>query len=295
MTTESLNVATGPNGHDYTRDLAMALGDMPRIPRVSAERWLIGAMFAFPPAINHASWLLTYEDFCDDHQAIAREIFLMNAEGIAVTPCSLARRLNPDVLTAVGGQDYLHKLHIDLPASDDLMRQVHVWASAIADAEFARWVEGQAALLLSVAARGSRAAIARAWGDIHAQLIARGPDHRTEFEVLRANDGRTALTALYRWYDTADRLLYVGITGNTDARQSSHARRSSWSEFAVRGTIERFPSRPEAEAAERKAIESEQPLFNGTYNDTPEARARLVAYLIEHGRTDLLAPAVSRG
>jgi hypothetical protein len=46
---------------------------------------------------------------------------------------------------------------------------------------------------------------------------------------------------------------------------------------------------------ERCAIEREQPLFNHVYNDSPEARQRLVAYLVEQGHLDLLAPAVSRG
>lgn len=102
-------------------------------------------------------------------------------------------------------------------------------------------------------------------------------------------------TALYFWYDAADVLLYIGITGDLATRQSSHAKRSSWSEFADHSKIRRFPSRPEAEAAEKAAIESERPLFNHVHNDTPEARQRLVAYLVERGRMDLLAPAVSRG
>lgn len=102
-------------------------------------------------------------------------------------------------------------------------------------------------------------------------------------------------TALYFWYDADDVLLYIGITGDLAARQSSHAKRSSWSEFADHSKVRRYPSRPEAEAAEKAAIEAERPLFNHVHNDTPEARQRLVNYLIKHGRTDLLAPAVSRG
>ncbi|MEV1315447.1 hypothetical protein AB0J14_05100 [Micromonospora arborensis] len=102
-------------------------------------------------------------------------------------------------------------------------------------------------------------------------------------------------TALYFWYDASDVLLYIGITGDLATRQTSHAKRSSWSEFADHSKIRRFPSRPEAESAEKSAIEAERPLFNRQHNDTPEARQRLVAYLVEHGRMDLLAPAVSRG
>jgi hypothetical protein len=102
-------------------------------------------------------------------------------------------------------------------------------------------------------------------------------------------------TALYRWFDEQDRLLYIGITGNLAVRQDSHGKKSSWTDFAVRSTIERHPTRGHAEKAERLAIETEHPLFNHQYNDTPEARRRLIEYLIERDRLDLLAPAVSRG
>ncbi len=101
--------------------------------------------------------------------------------------------------------------------------------------------------------------------------------------------------ALYRWFDWDDRLLYVGITRDMAGRQESHSRRSSWGRFAARCTVERYPDREMVEAVERWAIEREQPLFNHVYNDTPEARQRLVAYLVERGHLDLLAPAISRG
>ncbi|MER7331763.1 MULTISPECIES: GIY-YIG nuclease family protein [unclassified Micromonospora] len=106
---------------------------------------------------------------------------------------------------------------------------------------------------------------------------------------------RRDLTALYFWYDTDDVLLYIGITGDLATRQTAHAKRSTWAEFADHSTVQRLPTRLHALDAEREAIKAERPLFNVTHNDTPEARARLVAYLIEHGRADLLVPAVSRG
>lgn len=102
-------------------------------------------------------------------------------------------------------------------------------------------------------------------------------------------------TALYLWFDVDDVLIYIGITGDLATRQNRHSKRSSWAEFADHAKIRRYPSRPEAEDAERKLIGELGPVFNHVHNDTPEARARLVAYLIEHGRNDLLAPAVSRG
>lgn len=102
-------------------------------------------------------------------------------------------------------------------------------------------------------------------------------------------------TAVYRAADADDYLLYVGITGSVGARQSAHAEKSSWAQLAVRGDIEWWPNRVLAEFIEARAIVQERPLFNHRHNDTPEARQRLVAYLVERGRLDLLTPAVSRG
>lgn len=106
---------------------------------------------------------------------------------------------------------------------------------------------------------------------------------------------RPVRTALYRHFDADNALLYVGITEVLVARGKSHSAKSSWSNLAVRAEVEWFPSRSEAEAAEVAAIKTEHPLFNHVHNDTPEARQRLVAYLVEKDRLDLLAPAVSRG
>lgn len=102
-------------------------------------------------------------------------------------------------------------------------------------------------------------------------------------------------TALYSYYDADDRPLYIGISGSLRGRERSHLRSSSWMDFVARSTVQRFPSRKEAEAAEREAIKSERPLFNVTHNEGAEAVRCLVEYLVDHGRADLLAPAVSRG
>jgi hypothetical protein len=104
-----------------------------------------------------------------------------------------------------------------------------------------------------------------------------------------------AETALYRWWDEADLLLYIGISDRLRNRTGSHVEGSSWMDFAARSAIERHPVRSVALDAERRAIETEHPLFNVQYNDTPEARKRLVEYLIKRDRLDLLTPAVSRG
>ena len=102
-------------------------------------------------------------------------------------------------------------------------------------------------------------------------------------------------TALYRIWGDADLLLYIGISDRLRSRTGSHIAGSSWMDFAVRSTIERYPTRAVALDAEEAAIKAERPLFNHQHNDTPESRRALVEYLIKHDRLDLLAPAVSRG
>ena len=108
-----------------------------------------------------------------------------------------------------------------------------------------------------------------------------------------AKDARE--TALYHWWDDADLLLYVGIADHLGERTKGHVKGSSWMEFAARSAVERHPSRIVALRAEEAAIKAEKPMFNYQHNNTPEARRRLVEYLIERDRLDLLAPAVSRG
>lgn len=114
-------------------------------------------------------------------------------------------------------------------------------------------------------------------------------------EARQARTEPPRRTALYRFYDADDVLLYIGISDHLATRHMSHVAESSWMEFAARSTIERHPTRAEAADAEVAAIRAESPLFNSQHNDEPDAVRRLVDYLIKHGRTDLLAPAVSRG
>jgi hypothetical protein len=66
---------------------------------------------------------------------------------------------------------------------------------------------------------------------------------------------------LYRHYDAAGRLLYVGIS-NCFARRMQEHFFSHWYDEIVRIAIERFPTYEAACEAERKAIRSEGPLYN---------------------------------
>lgn len=135
------------------------------------------------------------------------------------------------------------------------------------------------------------------WAHVCAELAGEDPDAAAAIVLPREAEKRhrTAVTtALYRWWDEADVLLYIGISDELLERLTSHVKDSAWMDFAVRSTITRYPSRTKAEVAEVEAIKGEQPLFNLKHNNTPEARRRLFEYLVEHGRTDIPLPCISR-
>jgi len=72
----------------------------------------------------------------------------------------------------------------------------------------------------------------------------------------------TERTALYRFFDAAGQLLYVGVSGNTEARWRQHAESKPWWSDVADKTTEWLDSRPEALDAERAAIRAEKPLHN---------------------------------
>jgi predicted GIY-YIG superfamily endonuclease len=67
---------------------------------------------------------------------------------------------------------------------------------------------------------------------------------------------------LYRYFDSQDRLLYVGITGDNTKRQSQHRRNSFWFGEITRATFEHFDFREDADEAESNAIRQEKPMHN---------------------------------
>jgi hypothetical protein len=76
-------------------------------------------------------------------------------------------------------------------------------------------------------------------------------------------------TTLYRFYNDAGELLYVGITHRPQERFSHHRAFSSWWEVAATSRLERFPTRAEAENAERRAILTEVPVHNVAGTSSP--------------------------
>lgn len=70
--------------------------------------------------------------------------------------------------------------------------------------------------------------------------------------------------AVYRCYDKAGYLLYVGHSADPVARWRAHKLNwaSPWKHDVVRIVAVWFPDREDARRAERIAIEREQPKFN---------------------------------
>lgn len=67
---------------------------------------------------------------------------------------------------------------------------------------------------------------------------------------------------LYRMYDDADFLLYVGITLDPVARFAAHREDKPWWQQVSRIDLEHYDTRAEVEAAEAAAILDESPLYN---------------------------------
>jgi hypothetical protein len=72
---------------------------------------------------------------------------------------------------------------------------------------------------------------------------------------------------LYRHFDAAGALLYVGISLSALNRLVAHIDDSAWYWSIAKVTIKVHPTREAAEAAERKAIRNERPLFNHMHGD----------------------------
>lgn len=69
-------------------------------------------------------------------------------------------------------------------------------------------------------------------------------------------------TAVYRPYDAAGTLLYVGKSRNPAGRCKQHAKVKPWWPDVARVDVEWFDSGDEAEAAEIAAIRAERPRWN---------------------------------
>lgn len=73
-------------------------------------------------------------------------------------------------------------------------------------------------------------------------------------------------TTLYRHFNAAGELLYVGISINAFERFKQHSSDKKWIDHVANMTIERFPNRNLALKAEKSAIQKEKPKYNIVYN-----------------------------
>ena len=69
-------------------------------------------------------------------------------------------------------------------------------------------------------------------------------------------------TTLYRFFDESENLLYVGISSNHVRRMTDHKRSAEWFYRVKSAKFEHFQQRFDAEEAEKKAIQTEKPIFN---------------------------------
>jgi len=79
-------------------------------------------------------------------------------------------------------------------------------------------------------------------------------------------------TALYRLYDEADVLLYIGISHQPDVRFEQHSKMKEWWPRVARRKVEWLDDRPTAAKAEAEAIRAEDPEFNNTYSPRVDRR-----------------------
>ena len=80
---------------------------------------------------------------------------------------------------------------------------------------------------------------------------------------------------LYRMFDVAGQLLYVGITVSVEARMTSHRGLQPWWPSVATIRLEHFPDRASVDRAELEAIRTEAPLHNVARRTDPKPSTRL--------------------
>lgn len=80
------------------------------------------------------------------------------------------------------------------------------------------------------------------------------------------HDATATPTSVYRYYDAADVLIYVGITDRATSRNLEHYAKAEWWQYVVRQDVEHLPSRSAALALEKQLILAHRPPFNKQHN-----------------------------
>jgi predicted GIY-YIG superfamily endonuclease len=102
-------------------------------------------------------------------------------------------------------------------------------------------------------------------------------------------------TALYRFYDADDALLYVGITVDPEARWADHERLKPWWPDVARETVDWHETRTLALAAELAAIRAERPRYNVNGSPWAPGPRELEANEISEGQAKDLARGLELG
>lgn len=84
-------------------------------------------------------------------------------------------------------------------------------------------------------------------------------------------------TALYRFFDKADQLLYIGISNCIPRRFDQHGDTKPWYIEVARMTVEHHPTRAAALGAEKVAIQAERPKYNIQHNRRSSKRSTTAA------------------
>ncbi|MFF5773868.1 GIY-YIG nuclease family protein [Streptomyces californicus] len=87
-----------------------------------------------------------------------------------------------------------------------------------------------------------------------------------------ATDRYDGPTFLYRLYDDADRLLYIGVTCNPTSRWGGHRKDKDWWGQVARKDLTTYPNRSAALTAEQETIAAEKPLHNVQHNPLSNLR-----------------------
>lgn len=87
-------------------------------------------------------------------------------------------------------------------------------------------------------------------------------------------------TSVYRYYDAADMLIYVGITRQGMGRNVQHNGKAEWWPYVTRQEVEHCATRGEAMAREKELIRCFRPPFNKQHNsDHAATRAAYLAFV----------------
>jgi len=91
---------------------------------------------------------------------------------------------------------------------------------------------------------------------------------------------------VYRCFDSAGNLLYVGCSLNAYSRVSQHKATAEWFPRLARFTVDRYKSRHVALVVEARAIRDESPQYNVTQYGSL-ANEKVTATPIEHDDFEL--------